>query len=353
MAYNGSGVYTLPTNSFAQAVTGTTISSSGWNSTGADLATALTTAICKDGQSTTTQRIPFAAGASMGSQTITAVADGTAVTHAATVGQLQSGAAVALGTIAGTNTITAVATPALTAYAANKLFTFIPANTNTGATTININSVGARNIFWSGAACVGGEIRQNIPVTIFDDGTQFNIVGNGFTAPFVDTQTIVEGSADRTKKVRIEADGITTATERVWTARDADFQIGSATQAEQETATSLVVSVTPGVQQYHPSAVKQWVQFAVDGSIGASYNTASITDTGSGNWTVVIAADMSSGNYCAGANASPVFDGGSANYSTGVISKVAGSYVVRSERSDGSASDPETGPINAWAMGDQ
>lgn len=42
-------------------------------------------------------------------------------------------------------------------------------------------------------------------------------------APFADTSPIVAGSADATKKVRIEADGITTATTRVWTAPDSDI----------------------------------------------------------------------------------------------------------------------------------
>lgn len=63
MAYNGAGVYSLysPGN---PVVTGTTISSSWANNTLNDIATALTLAICKDGQSTTTARVHFAQGAS-------------------------------------------------------------------------------------------------------------------------------------------------------------------------------------------------------------------------------------------------------------------------------------------------
>lgn len=40
--------------------------------------------------------------------------------------------------------------------------------------------------------------------------------------PVADTQTLVKGSADATKLLRIEADGITTGTTRVWTAPDKD-----------------------------------------------------------------------------------------------------------------------------------
>ncbi len=83
-----------------------------------------------------------------------------------------------LGSVAGTNTITAALTPvALAAYGTGQQFTFVPANTNSGATTINIDSLGAKNLFCGGAACVGGEIRQNVPVTVEYDGTQFNIIG--------------------------------------------------------------------------------------------------------------------------------------------------------------------------------
>lgn len=83
-----------------------------------------------------------------------------------------------LGSVAGTNTITAALTPvALAAYVSGQKFTFVPANTNTGATTINIDSLGAKNLFIGGAACVGGEIRQSVPVTVEYDGTQFNILG--------------------------------------------------------------------------------------------------------------------------------------------------------------------------------
>jgi hypothetical protein len=82
--------------------------------------------------------------------------------------------------VAGTDTITATGPVSLTAYAAGKRFWFIPAATNTGPTTIAItgaSALAARNIFCAGAACGGGEIRQNVPVCIHDDGTQFNIVG--------------------------------------------------------------------------------------------------------------------------------------------------------------------------------
>ena len=63
MSYNGSGTFQI--NSAGQpVVTGTVISSTAFNALTADLATGLSTAITKDGQTTTTVRVPFAAGIS-------------------------------------------------------------------------------------------------------------------------------------------------------------------------------------------------------------------------------------------------------------------------------------------------
>lgn len=132
-----------------------------------------------------------------------------------------------LTSVAGTNTITATSTEVISAYVAGQKFQFLPANTNTGATTINIDGVGAKNVFWNGIAMVGGELRQNIAVGIIYDGTQFQVISNGFNAPFLDTHPIVEGSADSTKKARIEVDGQTTALTRVMTTQDQNFTLGS------------------------------------------------------------------------------------------------------------------------------
>jgi hypothetical protein len=61
MSYNGSGTFNINTTG-QPVVAGTVISSSAFNSLTNDLATGLTTAITKDGQTTTTARITFAQG---------------------------------------------------------------------------------------------------------------------------------------------------------------------------------------------------------------------------------------------------------------------------------------------------
>lgn len=65
-----------------------------------------------------------------------------------------------LGSVSGTNTITASSTPTLPAYAAGQRFVFAAAGANTTGVTLNINSLGAINIYkGSGAtALVAGDI---------------------------------------------------------------------------------------------------------------------------------------------------------------------------------------------------
>jgi len=63
MSYNGSGTFQINTSG-QPVVAGTVISATAFNALTADLATGLSTAITKDGQTTTTARIPFAAGIS-------------------------------------------------------------------------------------------------------------------------------------------------------------------------------------------------------------------------------------------------------------------------------------------------
>jgi hypothetical protein len=56
--------------------------------------------------------------------------------------------------------------------------------------------------------------------------------------PFIDSDPVVVGATDGTKKLRFEVDGFTTATERVATPPDRDFTIGDASVSGTEQATT-------------------------------------------------------------------------------------------------------------------
>jgi hypothetical protein len=71
----------------------------------------------------------------------------------------------------------------------------------------------------------------------------------------------------------------------------------AASQSDQESASSTSVFVSPGRQQYHPSAAKVWATWGVTSTILASYGASSITDIGTGNWRVNYSVNFSSANY--------------------------------------------------------
>ena len=71
----------------------------------------------------------------------------------------------------------------------------------------------------------------------------------------------------------------------------------AATQADQETGTSTALMVTPGRQQFHPSAGKFWVKAGVTGNIIVSYNVSGLTDAGTGLLDVTISTDFSSADW--------------------------------------------------------
>ena len=117
MSYNGSGTFQINTSG-QPVVAGTVISSTAFNALTADLATGLSTAITKDGQTTTTARIPFAAGIS---STLTTDSSSTTTGSIITAGGVGIAKALYVGTtanIAGVTTLTAQ--PILSSLTASK-----------------------------------------------------------------------------------------------------------------------------------------------------------------------------------------------------------------------------------------
>lgn len=124
--------------------------------------------------------------------------------------------------------------------------------------------------------------------------------GNISITPDTTGDLILDGlkwpQADGTANYVLKTDG---SGQLSWTAQSSGT---AATQSDQETATSTTTYVSPGRQQYHPSAAKAWVKFTsvTTTAIGASYNVTSLTDNGVGDTTVTLTTGFSSAtNYCA------------------------------------------------------
>lgn len=276
------------------------------------------------------------------------VGDATARTHFAAAGQVANSSLIYAGTSAGTDTITATLTPAITAYAAGQRYHFKAGGTNTGAASINFNSVGAGTLRKGpdgATALAAGDITTGGMYTVEYDGTNFQLLNPKFPAGFATTDTpqftaINVGAASDTTLSRASAGDLQIEANIIYRAGGTDVAIADggtgastaanaftalkqdasdtatgvleiAVQSEMETGTSTTLAVTPGRQHFHPSAAKCWGYATVSGgtpTLQVSYNITSITDTGLGAITFTIANDFSSVNFNAVAeveNASP------------------------------------------------
>jgi hypothetical protein len=84
-----------------------------------------------------------------------------------------------LSSVAGTNSITATATPTLTAYATGAIYSFIALNTNTGAATLSIDGLTATSITKNGSVALSaGDIQAGKMMLVEYDGTTFQLVNN-------------------------------------------------------------------------------------------------------------------------------------------------------------------------------
>lgn len=263
-----------------------------------------------------------------------------------------------LSSVGGTsNVITAATSGTLTSLSSGKLFVFIPVLTNTGATTVNVTpsggaAFGAKSVFASGAALVGGELVANVPVILDYDGTQFNIIGNdqsyyykitnvGGTANTITAAgptnlailsngqlfTFIPTSANSgAATINITPSGSVTAlgaksifvngtaltgSEFVTNAPVILYYDGTqmnivgktppsvASQAQQETGTALTAFTAPGVQQYHPSACKAWIRFngVTPAAIVGSYNISGINRISQGIYLLSFTSPMSTVSY--------------------------------------------------------
>jgi hypothetical protein len=149
MSYNGSGTFNINTSG-QPVVTGTVISSTAFNALTADLATGLSTAITKDGQTAATARIPFAQGISS-----TLVTDSTSTTTGSiiTAGGVGVAKALFVGTtanVAGAVTLqSTLAVGGVATYSAQPIFSSLTASsavaTDASKGLVSVTNTGTGN----------------------------------------------------------------------------------------------------------------------------------------------------------------------------------------------------------------
>lgn len=141
-----------------------------------DLADAISSLWLRDGGNQPTADLP------LNSFKFTGVGVATARTNFLAASQAQDSTTVYAGTSAGTDTITATLSPAITAYITGQRYHFKAGGTNTGAATLNFNTVGAAALKKgaAGATALGaGDITTGGDYSVIYDGTNFQLENPG------------------------------------------------------------------------------------------------------------------------------------------------------------------------------
>lgn len=93
-------------------------------------------------------------------------------------------------TVGGTaNAITLTKVLPGTALAQGQISYFKATASNSGATTIADSGLAAKNVFFNGAACAGGEIISGESYLVYYDGTQYHLFSSGNSAQMLQLQT--------------------------------------------------------------------------------------------------------------------------------------------------------------------
>lgn len=157
---------------------------------------------------------------------------------------------------------------AITAYAAGQVFTFVADRANTGAATLNVSGLGPKD--WQKyddaaalAALASGDVAQGRVFTVMYDGTRFVTV----SAIVPDDDALANNGDGLARRDNVKA--------------YVDTEIAS------------------------NSPIKAWVNFNGTGTVAirASDNVSSITDNGTGDFTINFTTAISDANYAVTATA--------------------------------------------------
>lgn len=162
---------------------------------------------------------------------------------------------------------------------------FVPGTTNTGATTLAVDALGAiAALAPSGAACTGGELRASVPARAVYNGTSWRLVSYSPSATGTVLLNVADAAAART------AIGATTTGSAVLTAADAPAARFSLSVAAAPTGVGGIAG--------------QWVE------LGA-VNGANLVLPSGGTWAAFASNYDASTNIFSGVTVAAVAAGGS------------------------------------------
>jgi hypothetical protein len=346
-----------------------------------DLKDGINACLKKDGGNTATANLP------MGGFTLTNIAAATARTMPARFSQLQDNLGQYVATVGGTaDVITLTPSPAITAYAAGQRFTFIASGANTGAATVNVSAVGAKDIKrndGSATALSAGDIASGAIVDIEYDGTNFLLLGRQTNFQPLDSDltaiaalsttaagrtalTYADPGADRilfwddseSALASLALSGLTISTTTLSVDAASDTAAGKielAVQSEMETATDVARAVVPGRQHYHPGHPKAGGNLNGTGTpafAAGDYGMGAVTDNGNGDYTLALDTAFNNTNYWVNGFSR---DGNGSAVRASILTapdsgtKTASSFQIQTFQSDNNTlTDSAENGINFW-----
>lgn len=170
--WNGAGTFSKTYSWVADQLNGIKIRADRHDANDTDFTNGINNCLTKDGQNAATANLPMA------TYKHTNVGKATALNQYATAEQVIDNE-LKYYVATGTDTYAITPSPAITAYAAGQSFFVNFTNGNTGAATININSLGAKALTKNvSTALVSGDISAGKIYEIVYDGTQFQVKDN-------------------------------------------------------------------------------------------------------------------------------------------------------------------------------
>jgi hypothetical protein len=322
-ARNGSGTFVRQYDWTDDAANSIPITPSRFDEEMDGVAAEITNSLALDGQST------MAAALAMGGFRITGLGAATADTDAPQAKQIQNNSLQYLGTTGGTSAAyTLTPSPAVAALTTGQKFDFVPNADNTlgsGETTLAISGLTATNIkviSSSGAKAspAAGDLKNGVPVTVKYDGTDFILQEYKQAAAVSSATTSAEGVVELATNAEV-----TTGTD-----------------------TSRVPPVSSMV--YHQGVGKGWVNFNGTGTVAMrdNYNVSSITDNGTGNYTINWSTNFANANYACTITAGSV---SADTFQDRILAQAAGSIQLRTASHTPAAADATY--VMAIAMGDR
>lgn len=281
MPFNGVGVFLRVMNWQNDAASGIKIRADRHDQEDNNLANGLTQCITRDGQSTPIANLP------MGGYNHTNVSDAISRNQYASAGQVQDGGLVAATDTGTANNYILSLSPPISSYVTNSFFVFRPNNTNTGASTVNINSLGVKSIKVGAADVLSGQLTSGLTYLIQYDGTNFQLI-TASVASILDgsitESKLAANSVSVTKIVDLSVNGNKIANSSI-TFNKLHSSILATAAAQFTAAGTSIIGTAAGIFDYVTTYVPSYVSTFINGQSWTSQTGSRAVNTSYTNST--------------------------------------------------------------------